>query len=123
MSETAQAQAITVRLRIDAHDFENLTANSGKAGYQVDWAPDRFRDPDGRLTPVATLRRWDYAYWFDGYASLILARSFLEAWGEGFLVASDEAAPDYGWVIFTDYASPVWVRAVPGTQDSTEEER
>ena len=103
-------QAITVKLVLDADDFDRLCENSGKAsGIAAGKNRWRFKDAGDGAPPVLP---WRYVYWLGrNYANVLLARSFLQAWGEDFQVASDEAGPDYGWVIFTDWASPSWAEA------------
>ena len=113
-------QAVTVKLVLNADDFEYLTVNSVTLDNPADmpnWA-DRFHDPArGEFLAPLELEQWRHAYWLDGYTALILARSFLTAWGEPFLAASDEYEPG-GWVIFTNYDAHV--RAVAATDPECE---
>lgn len=126
---------MSIVISLDADDFERLWVTSSHATKSMNKITDRFHDPDSDTFPDVT--RWQYAYWFDSYASLILARSFLYAYGELFQVTSDEYGEDAppgghvhspGWVIFTDFASPCWAKrydpAFPvAAPDSTEGEQ
>jgi hypothetical protein len=118
-----------VSIRVSGHDFERLCDNMGEVpkALHLDpdsphYWPDRFTGDDAGT--AVDPGRWKYVYWVgDNYASVIVARSFLAAIGEPFQVASDEAVEEAteahgvthhthgpGWVIFTDYASPVMRR-------------
>jgi hypothetical protein len=116
--------AITVKLVLDDQDFEHLTQNSMQWG---DGGPDwKQKIRDGRFElyggsdggpPVQwPSAHWKYAYWVgDSYGGLILVRAFLAAWGFDYQAAWDTAehpnGETLGWVILTDYESPVWQRA------------
>lgn len=113
-----------VSIRISPEDYEHLSVVSSVQPHRLEQYPDRFRDPArGGFVPAAELEQWRYASWYDRYSDLLLARAFLAAIGEPFLVASDEyveEAPEAhgiihhvhgaNWVIFTDYASPTWTK-------------
>lgn len=122
-----------VIIRISREDFAHLAAEAtALASHRgVTQFADRFHDQSrSDFVPPAELEQWRYAYWYDDYTSLILARSFLAAIGEPFLVTSDEytevAETAHGlihhvhgadWVIFTDYASPAWTRHTKKEQE------
>jgi hypothetical protein len=101
-----------VTVRISPEDFDRLCENSGDLRQAFPALFDRLRDG----ARVANMRRqWRQIYWTgDEYVNLLLARSFLEALGEDYQVAVDEGADEQGrangWVILTDWLSPVWVR-------------
>lgn len=93
-------------------DYEQLTTNSMKWGNS--WASH-----DGRFenyTPVATVNEapsysWGYAYWLgDNVAGRILATSYLTSEGHDWALLWDLASEE--WLILTDYAAPVWRRAI-----------
>ena len=79
-------------LKLSEQDFENLWDSSMEWGgeWEIQWE---------RFTPTVSYG-WKRAYWFDSYASLILARTFLKENENDFQFASDEAG---GWVLLTDY--------------------
>jgi hypothetical protein len=90
---------------MDDADFGYLTTNSAQWGpLREEWvgqiAGGRFL-PGNPEAPI--LARWQRAYWLeDGYAALMLARAFLDAWGHDYQIVSDETEGG-GWVILTDY--------------------
>ena len=94
-----------IQLTMDDEDFGYLTTNSAEwAAIGSEWAP---QIADGRFVTVPPggipFTTWKCAYWLeDGYAALMLARAFLDAWGHDYQVVTDEAE-DGGWVILTDY--------------------
>jgi len=126
---------MSIVISLDADDFERLWVTSSGAPASIDEITDRFLDPATGTFPDVS--KWAYAYWFDSYANLLLARGFLAAYGELFQVCSDEyiedAPPgshvhDPGWVIFTDYASPCWAKryapvSLVSSDESTPEEQ
>ena len=109
--------AITLKLVLDDMDFGYLTENSSEwAANATDWEPKVRAGRFQVSKPGVQTGRWKYVYWLGGdYAAVIIARAFLAAWGEGCEVAWDTAVhpngEPLGWVIFTDYESPVWQRA------------
>jgi hypothetical protein len=93
-----------IQLSMDDADFGYLTTNSHEwAAIGSEWAP---QIADGRFRPAGggvTFTTWKRAYWLeDGYAALMLARAFLDAWGHDYQIVSDETEGG-GWVILTDY--------------------
>lgn len=103
-----------VTVRITPEDFRYLCEDAGEL---ANIRPDkRVRFQDHATGQYGLMHReWRHVYWLGrDYVTALLARSFLEAAGEDYQVVSDEAGPfpdeSYGWVILTDYASPVWAR-------------
>ena len=106
-----------VTIRMSPEDFERLCENSGDLRNAFPALFDRLRD-GGK--PANMRRQWRQIYWIGAeYPSLLLARSFLEAIGEDYQVVVDEGADEhglpYGWVILTDYLSPVWAAQAEGS--------
>lgn len=65
----------------------------------------RFENVEGHYT-VPPRKTWTWGYWIeDGWASVVLARTFLLDNGHDFEVFYDQYHPEQegGWVIFTDY--------------------
>ena len=124
---------MSIVISLDADDFERLFVSSSRRPARLDEYPERFRDPATDTYP--DLSRWAYVYWFDQYAHLILARSYLNTIGQDYQVVSDEYMEDAethhglvhhvhdpGWVIFTDWASPCWTRHYEPVPAATTEE-
>lgn len=93
-----------VQVRITDHDFEHLWHTATSWGptfqeHQDEW--ERFAVYHGPKTLTVPLH--SDIYWIDEYASLILARAYVEAQGWEYIVASDEGMDDNGncggWVI------------------------
>jgi hypothetical protein len=130
---------MSIVISLTAQDFEFLWCEASEHTTDLAGFHDRFHDPATGQFP-ADLARWGYAYWFEDYPHVILARSFLLAYGEPFLVTSDEYSTELtdahgyahhnhspGWVIFTDYASPYFASRRPvslvAADDSTTREQ
>ena len=109
---TPQDTDVLVTIRLSPEDFDRLCENSGDLRQAFPALYERFRDGADQ----AVMRcEWRHIYWMgDDYTRLLLARSFLDAIGEPCQIAVDEGADDQGrangWVILTDYASPVWAK-------------
>lgn len=98
---------VTVTVTMDAFDFERLSSLSMEFNADADseWAEQvrqgRFRPY--RNGPVRTGFAW--GYWFEQWADVMLARSYLEAVGEDYQIVDDEWTPDGldPYVILTDF--------------------
>ena len=88
------SKAITIEM--NANDFQYLYENS------MNWKSVDWQVQDGRFDPLPDYRKFERAYWFSSYASLLLARAFVSAEGFEFSVHWDEA-DDAGWVLLTDF--------------------
>ncbi len=79
-------------MKITSNDFTNLFDTSMEWG--KDWEHMAYR------FDLKISYKWDRAYWFENYANLIIARTYLEQNGYEYEITSDMAG---GWAILTDY--------------------
>jgi hypothetical protein len=94
-----------IQVTMDDADFGYLTENSAEwAPIAGEWAQQISAGRFMAMPPGAPLlTTWKRAYWLgDAYASVMLARAFLDAWGHDYQLVSDESDGG-GWVILTDY--------------------
>lgn len=87
-------------MNITELDFEQLHSTSMRWGN--DWCQhkDRFRC----FKPINYAFRW--AYWFDDYPALMIARQFLENINSEYQEMYDEAMDQY--LIVTNYITLTW---------------
>jgi hypothetical protein len=78
-------------MKLTRIDFDNLWDNSMEWGGEWEAQGDRFNPH--------TSYGWKRAYWFDTYANLLLARTYLSDNNYEFQYTSDETG---GWVLLTD---------------------
>ena len=78
-------------MKLTRIDFDNLWDNSMEWGGEWEIQSDRFN-------PNISYG-WKRAYWFDTYANLLLARTYLSDNNYEFQYTSDETG---GWVLLTD---------------------
>ena len=78
-------------MKLTRIDFDNLWDNSMEWGGEWEIQSNRFN-------PTVSYG-WKRAYWFDTYASFVLARTYLSESNQEFQYTSDEAG---GWVLLTD---------------------
>ena len=88
----------TLKIKINSNSFEHLWDNS------MAWAGTDWQAQAERFEPKPKYN-WKYAYWFESYPALLIARAFLESQGKRHAIHSDEAG---GWVLLTNFASPCW---------------
>ena len=91
-------------MEITEQDFDLLTTTSMQWG--VDWTD---QEPRFEMMPGQGVMRydWAYAYWLNDYASVILARHFLDVCEDLPLqIAYDTISEDF--VIVTNYATESW---------------
>jgi hypothetical protein len=86
-------------MTITEKDFENLTSTSMR------WARENWELQEDRF-PGNIRYDWEMAYWFDDFASIILAKNYLEREGIPFQETYDEAIPSP--LLLTHYLSPIW---------------
>ena len=90
-----------VQIDIKAADFEQLLINS------MQWMNQDWESQEDRFD-TKPLFSWQYAYWFDDYASLKIAEGFIAGLGKNYAIHSDESTGD--WLMLTNYASPCHLR-------------
>jgi len=106
-------------VRMDEMDFEKLTENSAHWG---EWAKNKADRWEHATEEYDTEPSWDwsYAYWVgEDWSRVILCRSFLESGGWGYShpyeivwdMAEHPNGQFLGYVILTNYASPIWQSA------------
>jgi hypothetical protein len=84
---------------VTAEDFGYLSHTSMQwFDYARDW---ELKIAEGRFMPKPSLN-WDWAYWYETYSDLILARTFLPVNEHAYSVVSDEFTGN--WMILTDYS-------------------
>ena len=81
---------------ITAKDFEQLTSN------QMEWNNIDWENQLERFTDLKVKPAFEYIFWLDDAASLMLARHFLIENGHPFKQSYDEAVEQY--VLISDYA-------------------
>jgi hypothetical protein len=81
---------------ITAEDFEALS-NTKMQWAGIDW------DSQAKRFNAELYNDWDWAYWFDDAASMILAKAFLDQNIRGFQCAYDDGSENY--IIVTNYDS------------------
>jgi hypothetical protein len=94
-----------IQIAMDDADFNCLAENIAEwAAIADEWAPQVSARRFMTMPPGAPLlTTWKLAYWLGGsYASVMLARAFLDAWGHDYQLVSDQSGGG-GWVILTDY--------------------
>ena len=79
-------------MKITSDDFTSLFDTSMEWGREWEIQSDRF-SPDVSYD-------WKRAYWYESYANLMIARTYLSQEGYECQMSSDETG---GWVILTDY--------------------
>ena len=90
-------------MKISARDFVFLWGSAGKVIDEL-----RNQAKGGRFVsvedhqPIEINETATYAYWFESYAEVLLARHFLEANGYICQIGLDEWSEDYMAAIFTD---------------------
>lgn len=104
-----------MKVYMDAHMFEYLTQNSMEWGESWRAHDGRFENHSAEKADTAPSYDWKIAYWIgDDAASMILARSWIIEQGHECALLWDMAEhPNgdlFGWVLLTDYESPVWTR-------------
>jgi hypothetical protein len=86
-------------IQVTAKDFKYLASTSMQwFEYANDW---RVKREEGRFNPKPHLN-WEWAYWYETYSDLILARTFLQINEHAYFVIFDEVIEQ--WMILTDYS-------------------
>ena len=104
------SKEIPFRLWMSEDDFEFITAEGYDFTHMYAAKPDRYEnytESAGIQDPPS--RNWKWAYSFpitEGYAAVILAKSYLMGKGHTFELFFDLAEPEM-WVLATDYQTPV----------------
>lgn len=84
-------------MKLDGNDFNLLCETKMQwAGYEWEVQKNRFTFDESEFS-------FKWAYWFDSYAAVILARTFLTEQNYKFAHSFDEAQGQY--VLVTDYVS------------------
>lgn len=110
-------EPLTVPMRMYEEDFDSLFANSSHWG---DWAKQQWEEGrwehSQKKYDEAPRFDWIYAYYMgDSWATVIMARSFLQHLDEPYEILWD-MGENPGYVIITNYASPTW-RKVASAQN------
>jgi hypothetical protein len=92
-----------VAMKVSKRDFKYLWATSCQInGLLRTQAKDgRFASPEDHK-PIEIDKKATNVYWFENYASIVLARHFLESNGHMCQIGLDEWTEEFG-AIFTDY--------------------
>ena len=80
-----------IEIEMTAEDFDRLWVN------KMQWQEYDWESQADRFTPTPEFT-WNWAYWFDDYASLKMAEAFITV--DDCSVHSDEAG---GWILLTNY--------------------
>ena len=112
-AEMDEDQSPEITIRMDEEDFEQLSHDSMRwcgADGANDWVTQAGRfELHGGDHEI----NWQYTYVFwlgEEWASVLLARSYLEAAGQSCQILWDLAEnPGPSWVILTDYVTALWL--------------
>lgn len=111
-----------VTLSLTHSDFERLNVSSCQwAEHEAEWREQQNPEDPRYLPRFAVLEdgefvekepRYDfkYAYFFQNWSDVIMARSFLTALNMDYQIMSDEGSGD--WMIITDYQENFWTRTL-----------
>lgn len=104
-----------MNVHMDAQMFEFLFETSMEWGESWRAHDGRFENHDSDNPDTPPSYDWKIAYWFgNDTAAMILARSWIIEQGYGCALLNDLAehpnGDPLGWVLLTDYESPVWTR-------------
>lgn len=95
-----------VTLRMSDRDFEMLPVTT------MEWAGVDWPAQDGRFKPFRPgepiVWRYRFAYWFEAWGNVILARCFLESLLHEYQILIEEDGEESPFLIVTDYKMASW---------------